>query len=79
MSTASVSELTIEYETFGDANCARVLLIAGLGDQLKGWDEDFCRALERGDFYVIRYDNRDVGGSTWFDDAGEPDVVELQA
>lgn len=79
MPTASVNELTIEYETFGDANCAPVLLIAGLGDQLTAWDEDFCRALARDDFYVVRYDNRDVGGSTWFDDAGEPDVAELLA
>ncbi|NNN09362.1 MAG: alpha/beta fold hydrolase [Acidimicrobiaceae bacterium] len=79
MPTASANELMIEYETFGDANCAPVLLIAGLGDQLTAWDEDLCRALARDDFYVIRYDNRDAGGSTWFDDAGEPDVAELLA
>ena len=79
MPIANVNGLTIEYETFGDANCAPVLLIAGLGDQLTAWDVDFCRALARDDFYVIRYDNRDVGRSTWFDDAGEPDVVELLA
>lgn len=32
------------------------------------WHEDFCRALANRGRYVIRYDNRDCGLSTKFDD-----------
>ncbi len=29
--------------------------------------------------YVVRYDNRDVGRSTWLDDAGVPDLLAIAA
>src|SRR5690606_16079578 len=35
----------------------------------------FCAALAGRGFHVIRYDNRDVGRSTWLDSAGVPDVT----
>ena len=41
------------------------------------WDADFCRGLAAEGFYVIRYDNRDVGLSTWLDEAGDPDIGAL--
>lgn len=40
----------------------------GLGGQLIAWDEDFCALLAGRGRYVIRYDNRDCGLSTKFDD-----------
>lgn len=43
------------------------------------WKEEFCRALARRGFYVIRFDNRDVGLSTYLDDLGIPDVGEIRA
>jgi len=44
----------------------------GLGAQMIAWDEELCeRLVERG-FFVIRYDNRDIGLSTKFDDAPSP-------
>ena len=40
----------------------------GLGAQMTAWPDDFCQQLcERG-YFVIRFDNRDVGLSTWFDE-----------
>ena len=36
----------------------------GLGFQLIHWDPEFCRRLADQGFYVIRFDNRDVGLST---------------
>ena len=36
----------------------------GLGIQMLGWHEDFCQMLVDRGFFVIRYDNRDVGLST---------------
>jgi len=64
MPTANANGIQIAYETFGDSSSPAVLLIAGLGAQLPCWDADFCRAFADRGFYVIRYDNRDVGLST---------------
>jgi pimeloyl-ACP methyl ester carboxylesterase len=79
MPAASANGITIEYETFGETGAPPVLLIMGFGGQLTLWDPDFCADLAGAGFYVIRYDNRDVGLSAWFDDAGEPDLFELLA
>ena len=51
------------YETFGDAGDPALLLTMGLATQMLGWHEDFCAALADRGFFVIRYDNRDVGRS----------------
>ena len=40
----------------------------GFGAQMIAWHEDLCRALADRGRYVIRYDNRDCGLSTRFDD-----------
>ncbi|MFF9392423.1 alpha/beta fold hydrolase [Streptomyces griseoluteus] len=61
-------EVSIEYESFGDPANPPVLLVMGLGAQLLAWHEDFCRALADRGRYVIRYDNRDCGLSTRFDE-----------
>ena len=60
--------VSIAYETFGDPASAPVLLVMGFGTQMIGWHEDFCRALAQRGRYVIRYDNRDCGLSTKFDE-----------
>jgi len=62
------------YETFGSSDDPAMLLIMGLGAQMIAWPDEFCELLASAGFHVIRYDNRDVGESTWFDDAGSPDV-----
>jgi pimeloyl-ACP methyl ester carboxylesterase len=65
----------LEYETFGDPNAQPLLLIMGLGAQMTTWDDEFCKQLADRGFHVIRYDNRDVGLSTWMEDAGAPDMA----
>ena len=60
--------VVIEYEAFGDASDPAVLLVMGFGTQLLGWDADFCRLLADRGRYVIRYDNRDCGLSSKFED-----------
>jgi pimeloyl-ACP methyl ester carboxylesterase len=67
MPTADLGELTIEYDTFGAPADPALLLVMGLGTQLTGWDEGFCRLLAAQDRFVIRYDNRDCGLSTHLD------------
>ncbi len=68
MPSAAANGIEICYETFGDPSNPTVLLINGLGSQLLGWDEGFCRRLAGRGHHVVRFDNRDVGLSTWFDD-----------
>jgi len=65
MPRATANGIELEYETFGDPQAQPLLLIAGLGAQMLSWDEEFCRLLAGRGFYVIRFDNRDVGFSTW--------------
>src|SRR6266852_5123528 len=68
MPRASSNGIEIEYQTFGDPQAAPLLLISGLGAQMISWDEDFCRLLAERGFYAIRFDNRDIGLTTWVDD-----------
>ncbi len=56
--------ITLCYETFGEESDPPLLLIMGLGMQMLGWADDFCRQLAERGFYVVRYDNRDAGRST---------------
>ena len=54
---------------------AILLLIMGLGAQLTLWPETICEGLAAQGFFVVRYDNRDVGLSTVFDAWGMPDLM----
>jgi pimeloyl-ACP methyl ester carboxylesterase len=74
---ARANGISLEYETFGDERERPLLLTMGLGAQMVLWDEAFCEALAERGHYVIRYDNRDVGLSTKFEDAGMPDLMNL--
>jgi pimeloyl-ACP methyl ester carboxylesterase len=60
--------LDLAYETFGRPGDPALLLVMGLGAQLIAWPDAFCQALAGRGRYVIRYDNRDCGLSTGFDD-----------
>jgi pimeloyl-ACP methyl ester carboxylesterase len=66
--------LTISYETLGDPSDPALLLIMGLGAQLVDWPDEFCRLLAGRGLYVIRFDNRDIGLSTWLDELPRPDL-----
>ncbi|MDO9396195.1 MAG: alpha/beta fold hydrolase, partial [Herbiconiux sp.] len=52
------------YQTFGDPDDEPLLLVMGLGGPMTWWDPDLCTMLAREGFYVIRFDNRDVGRSS---------------
>lgn len=68
MPRATANGIEIEYDTFGRPDGQPMLLIGGLGTQLITWDEEFCELLAGRGYYVIRFDNRDAGLSTWPDD-----------
>lgn len=65
------------YDVFGKAADPALVLIAGLGAQMIWWDAEFCAQLARKGYRVIRFDNRDAGLATTFDEAGVPDVFKL--
>jgi len=54
-----------------------MLLVMGVGEQMIAWDEEFCAALAQQGYWVIRFDNRDVGLSTRMDEAGVPDILSM--
>ncbi|MBX3024384.1 alpha/beta hydrolase [bacterium] len=67
--------IRLAYQEFGDPRATPMLLIMGLGAQMILWRDDFCETLAGRGYRVIRFDNRDVGESTWMDDLGMPDVL----
>jgi pimeloyl-ACP methyl ester carboxylesterase len=67
MPRTAANGIELEYETFGDSGDPPLLLVMGLGAQMVSWDPDFCEALVGRGFFVIRFDNRDVGLSTKID------------
>jgi pimeloyl-ACP methyl ester carboxylesterase len=66
MPRAKSASAELEYEIFGAESAPAVLLINGLGSQMTRWPHVFCEKLAARGYRVIRFDNRDVGKSTWF-------------
>lgn len=66
--TASANGLDLWSETFGDPDDPALLLIMGAGVQAIFWPTEFCEQLASRGLYVVRFDNRDVGLSTWLQD-----------
>ena len=72
----------VRYETFGSEQQPPLVLIEGLSAHLLGWRDELCQLLAES-FWVVRFDNRDVGLSTHYPDVDyaiedlADDVVEL--
>ncbi len=47
----------------------------GIGAQMLLWPDGFCEALAARGYQVVRFDHRDVGGSTRLDHLGQPSVL----
>ena len=74
MPRVTANGLELEYETFGDPTDPPLVLIMGLSAQMTNWPEGFCNLLAEQGYHVIRFDNRDVGLSTYFDDLPRVDL-----
>ena len=79
MARAKSGAIEIEYESFGDTADAPVLLINGLGSQMTRWPQAFCALLVKKGLFVIRFDNRDVGLSTWMSADAAYSVADMAA
>jgi pimeloyl-ACP methyl ester carboxylesterase len=65
----------LEVEDSGQRERPAVLLIMGLGMQLTAWPTALLQALDQAGYRVIRFDNRDAGLSSDFDDWGVPNLL----
>jgi pimeloyl-ACP methyl ester carboxylesterase len=79
MPRAKSNGVELEYDTFGSPTDPALVLVMGLGAQLIDWPEDFAREIAGHGFHVIRFDNRDIGLSTYLDDLPVPDLAAILA
>ena len=69
--------IELAYETFGDASAPPIVLIMGLATQMIAWPDEMCQSLARCGHFVIRFDNRDTGGSTHLDHVPPPRLADV--
>lgn len=67
------SKIDIMYQRFGKTDAPPVFLMMGAGAQMISWHDGFCEELVNRNLQVIRFDNRDTGLSTHFNDVPVPD------
>ncbi len=66
--TVRANGIDLWYESFGDPEDPPLLLVMGLGGQAISWPDALCWGFVGRGFRVVRFDNRDAGLSTGFDD-----------
>lgn len=64
------------YEALGEPSGAAIVLISGSGAQLTMWPDQLCTDLAAAGYYVVRFDNRDVGYSTLIE--GTPNLEAVR-
>ncbi|MFT7200592.1 MAG: pimeloyl-ACP methyl ester carboxylesterase, partial [Glaciecola sp.] len=74
---ANANGLQITYDSFGDLADPVIILIMGLGTQMIHWNDEFCELLARNNLRVLRFDNRDIGKSTWLTSSPVPSVLNF--
>ena len=74
---ANVGDVELCYETFGASDGRPLLLVMGLATQMLAWHEDLCAQLADRGFFVVRYDNRDIGRSTHLRDRRPPSTAQI--
>ena len=63
---AKVNDIDIWWEEYGEKSNLTVLLIMGANANCMQWPDALIEELVANDLHVVRFDNRDVGKSTWF-------------
>jgi pimeloyl-ACP methyl ester carboxylesterase len=77
--TVTANGIEIAYETFGAPSGRPLLLVMGLGAPMVVWRPELCQLLADHGFFVIRFDNRDVGRSTHLRGAPMPNLMAALA
>ena len=66
-------------EAGGNPNNPPLLMIMGLGSQMIFWPDNFIKRFIDAGFFVIRFDNRDIGLSSKVQIEGLPRISQLLA
>lgn len=66
--------ISLAWESFGERDAEPLVLVMGLGAQMILWPDDLCRQLAARGYFVVRFDNRDVGESTKLHHLGVPRI-----
>jgi pimeloyl-ACP methyl ester carboxylesterase len=72
---AELKQVRLAYQSIGSESDPALLLVMGLGGQLIHWPDEVVAALCQQGYRVIRYDNRDVGLSTWMTPPGNANLT----
>jgi pimeloyl-ACP methyl ester carboxylesterase len=64
------------HQAMGDSDDPPMLLIMGIGSQMVGWPDGLCELLADRGYFLIRFDNRDCGRSTWLSELGVPSATK---
>ena len=72
--TVIANDIEISYREIGVEDNPKVLLIMGLGASHLVHGDNLVRGIEQAGYQVLIFDNRDTGGSTRFDDWGQPTI-----
>ncbi|MEN7344335.1 MAG: alpha/beta hydrolase, partial [Pseudomonadota bacterium] len=75
MPNLNVNGIDIAYETYGDVGGATIVMIQGLGMPLIAWPPPIIERLTEAGYHVVAMDNRDIGLSETFHDAGVPNLA----
>lgn len=70
-----LGEVQLAYQSIGRASDPALLMVMGLGGQLIHWPDEVVARLCQQGLRVIRFDNRDVGLSTWVQAAPPANLV----
>src|SRR5262249_13182930 len=74
---APANGVELAYQEVGDPDGEPLILVMGLATQMMAWDDELCVMLAERGFRVVRFDNRDIGHSTRFDEARVPGRSDL--
>ena len=75
----AINGIESAYETCGAPGGRPLLLVVRFGVQMHAWHPELCAALVAEDFFVVRYDNRDVGLSIHLHHAQPPNLDAAMA
>jgi len=71
--------ISIEYAAHGPRDRETILLIMGLGAQMTRWPLPLIEMFNSRGYGVVTFDNRDIGLSHKFDEAGPADIAAIMA
>jgi pimeloyl-ACP methyl ester carboxylesterase len=71
---ARANDINVAYKVLGEADDPAVVLVMGLAASHRLWGDDLPNRLVAAGYRVVLFDNRDVGQSQRFDEAGTPTI-----